>query len=545
MRIANKITILILFFWCILAVNTFIALKQINRVEVELKNVAGNVIQLNEVITTIAQLQLEKTILIERVLNISEEIGFQDVSPSRQQHLMDYANITKKGFDQLAQQGAMEIIHGKEIIQKNLSRRNPGEVKDKWHQTNEKLLQIEQSHIRYDGLVDKIFGLINAGQYELSLEDIKRIQIGHRTLSKNLHDLLDEVQGFVRVSIEYVSYYEKVSRRMLWMSLVLSIVGGLIIALSIIKRISEPLRELGEAATRIGDGQYIVHLDGSSRDEIGDVSKAFTLMSKKLMEAKLELEKKNQELSISLDITNSQKRDLQKINHELDRFVYTVSHDIRAPLTGIMGYSAYLEEKIGAQLDERQKRSLMGIKRGTERLNAMINDLLELTRISRINNPYEETDMNAVMQDICDRLEYRIKEAKVELIVPESLPTIICDRIKMSEVFLNLINNAIKFSSKNNMAQARVEMGYVDTADAHEFFVKDNGIGIALENHAKVFEIFQRLDTTNEYEGTGAGLSIVKSVVDDHGGKIWIESDLGQGATFFLTIPKGLKIKQS
>jgi light-regulated signal transduction histidine kinase (bacteriophytochrome) len=132
----------------------------------------------------------------------------------------------------------------------------------------------------------------------------------------------------------------------------------------------------------------------------------------------------------------------------------------------------------------------------------------------------------------------------VDLIIQPDMPVIKCDRIKMSEVFLNLVNIAIKFSSKNKKENPKVEIGYVDEGEFHKFYVKDNGIGIDPQYHQQIFGIFKRLHTAKEYEGTGAGLSIVKRVIDDHGGKIWIESELGKGATFYFTIPKALKTKK-
>jgi two-component system CheB/CheR fusion protein len=124
------------------------------------------------------------------------------------------------------------------------------------------------------------------------------------------------------------------------------------------------------------------------------------------------------------------------------------------------------------------------------------------------------------------------------------MPAVYCDRIKISAVFLNLVNNAVKFSSKNNKARPRVDVGYAAESEFHKFYVKDNGIGIDPKYHNQIFDIFKRLHSAEEYDGTGAGLSIVKRVIDDHNGKIWIESEAGKGATFCFTIPKELKKKK-
>jgi len=168
----------------------------------------------------------------------------------------------------------------------------------------------------------------------------------------------------------------------------------------------------------------------------------------------------------------------------------------------------------------------------------LIDDLLTLSRISRIKNPYEDVDMNELISSVISRIEFDLKQYKVELTVPGKIPLVRCDRIKMQEVFFNLISNAVKFSSKNKGIGPKVEVGYNDKNQAYEFYVKDNGIGIDKKYHNEIFGIFKRLHTQEEYEGTGAGLSIVKRIIDDHKGQIWLDSQPGKGTTFYFTIPK-------
>ena len=155
--------------------------------------------------------------------------------------------------------------------------------------------------------------------------------------------------------------------------------------------------------------------------------------------------------------------------------------------------------------------------------------------------------MNVLIASVLKRIEFDIKDNNVDLKIQAGIPMVRCDRIKISEVILNLINNAIKFSSKNEKESPRVEVGYEDKGNFHKFYVRDNGIGIDPKYHNQVFGIFKRLHTAKEFEGTGAGLSIVKRVIDDHKGKLWIESEAGKGATFLFTIPKeidGVKNKK-
>jgi len=309
--------------------------------------------------------------------------------------------------------------------------------------------------------------------------------------------------------------------------LVLVVIMAVVIAHSV----SSPVKELTQVSGTIAGGDLQARAKVAASDEIGELARSFNDMTDKLVEAKANVEE--------------QKRLLEKANKELDSFVYTVSHDLRAPLRGVTSFANFLEEDYRSKFDEEGKNYLKEIKEGTLRMSNLIEDLLKLSRISRIKNPYEDVSIVELVNSVVKRIEFDVKQNKVDLIIQPNLPVITCDRIKISEVFLNLINNAIKFSSKNEKVRPRVEVGYADDTEFHKFYVKDNGIGIDPKFHNQIFGIFKRLHASKEYEGTGAGLSIVKRVVDDHGGRVWIESELGKGAAFNFTIPKGLKNEKS
>ena len=236
-----------------------------------------------------------------------------------------------------------------------------------------------------------------------------------------------------------------------------------------------------------------------------------------------------------------EKKNLEKVNLELDSFVYTASHDLRAPLRGISSYATFLEEDYNDKFDEKGKDYLNGIRKAAGRMDELIEGLLTLSRLSRIKNPYEEVNFKDLLDSILQRIEFDIRELKVDLRIQTNLPTITCDRIKIGEVLLNLVNNAVKFSSKNNKERPRVEIGYHDKKKAHEFYVKDNGIGIDPQYHQRIFGLFEHLHLADQFEGVGLGLNIVKRVIEDQGGKVWVESALGKGATFYFTIPRSLK----
>ncbi len=304
-----------------------------------------------------------------------------------------------------------------------------------------------------------------------------------------------------------------------------------ILAILIARSVSRPIKALTRVSKRIASGELSARAESETEDEIGELAQSFNQMTDSLVEAKAHVEQKKAEVE-------EQKRLLEEANKELDGFVYTVSHDLRAPLRGIDGFSEILQQDYANKLDNEGRDSIARIRSGAKRMSQLIDDLLTLSRISRIKNPFEDVDMYELVNSIIARIEFDIKQHKVELKIAEDLPVVWCDKIKMGEVFFNLINNAIKFSSKNKDRNPYVEVGCNERGAAYEFYVKDNGIGIDSKHHQEIFGIFKRLHRQEEYEGTGAGLSIVKKVIDDHQGSIWIDSQLGKGAAFYFTIPK-------
>lgn len=311
----------------------------------------------------------------------------------------------------------------------------------------------------------------------------------------------------------------------------------IVMAILIARSMSKPIKELTRVSGAISLGDFSARAQVSTSDEIGALAHSFNEMTDKLVAAKANVEAKKAELE-------EQHKLLEEANRELDSFTHTVSHDLQAPLRGVASFAAFLEEDYKDKLDKEAQEYLKEIREGTTRMSNLIKDLLALSRIARIKNPFEEVDIGELVETVRKRIEYDIKKHKADLKIPKNLPTIVCDRIKLAEVFLNLINNAIKFSSKQEKPPI-VEVSYYDEDQFHKFSVKDNGIGIDPKYHDQIFGIFKRLHTADEFEGSGAGLGIVKKVIDDHKGKVWIESEVGKGTTFFFTIPKGLKVNET
>ena len=234
---------------------------------------------------------------------------------------------------------------------------------------------------------------------------------------------------------------------------------------------------------------------------------------------------------------------LERTNFELDNFVSAASHDLRSPLHSICSYSGLLMKDYSDKLDQQGNAFLTKIVNSSKRMDALISDLLKLTKISRILNPYEEVAMDQVIGSVQSMLEFEIKNSNVDLKIQKNIPVIFCDRIKMVEVFQNLLQNAIKFSSKQEGNKPEVEIGYADKNEFHEFYVKDNGIGIESKYQKRIFNIFERLHPCKDYAGSGIGLTLVEKIISEHGGQVWVESELGKGATFHFTIPKSQELR--
>ena len=276
------------------------------------------------------------------------------------------------------------------------------------------------------------------------------------------------------------------------------------------------------------------------RDEDGEP--LFTAATAIDITEKLDAEAEMEKMLFSLAQKN---KELEEVNKELNNFTHVASHDLRNPIAIIQSFAMLIDEHYGKDLPEKVMDYVIRINRAAGRMDELVDNLLTLSRISRIKNPFEEVNIQEIVDSVVERLEDVINQYKVDFKITSKLPTLTCDKIKLGEVFLNLIENAVKYSSKNIEINkpVKVELGCTDGKSEYKFYVKDNGVGIPEEYHKHIFESFTRLYSNSEYPGTGLGLSIVQKVIDDHGGKIWVESEEGEGATFFFTISKGISKK--
>jgi len=253
-------------------------------------------------------------------------------------------------------------------------------------------------------------------------------------------------------------------------------------------------------------------------------------------------------------IINEHTKDLQKANEmlfrsnkELDDFAYIVSHDLKEPLRGIYNYSGFIMEDYFDKLDEDGKSKLETLERLSKRMESLINTILYYARLGRSESKMEPVDLNQVLADTLENMQSLLKESNVDVRMPKNFPSVHGDETRIGEVFQNLIANAVKYNDKPDKW---VEIGCssidcltdenennTNQAPSYVFYVKDNGIGILEKHFESLFRIFKRLNGKNKFsDGTGAGTTIVKKIIEQHNGRIWLESKVGEGTTFYFTL---------
>lgn len=325
----------------------------------------------------------------------------------------------------------------------------------------------------------------------------------------------------------------------------ISLLAAYLLATILQRRISDPILALAETATAISTRQdYAVRAPKLGTDELGILTDAFNLMLSQIEEQRGELrryateleqrvEARTHELAERNEALRKNAAELTAANAELDAFAYSVSHDLRAPLRSIDGFSQVLLEDYGAQLDDAGKDSLQRVRAASQRMGSLIDDLLKLARVTRAEVRTEQVDLSALAQEIVAELEQAAADRKVEFAIAPGL-TARGDARLLRVALDNLLRNGWKYTAKT--AAPRVEFGVKSENGERVFLVRDNGAGFDMKYSDKLFGVFQRLHTAAEFEGTGVGLATVRRIITRLGGRIWAEGAVDRGATFYFTL---------
>jgi len=251
-------------------------------------------------------------------------------------------------------------------------------------------------------------------------------------------------------------------------------------------------------------------------------------------QAKEQLEAANMELETTNKELEAVNKELEAANKELEAFSYSVSHDLRAPLRAIDGFSRILMEDHAPQLAPEALRYLQLVRDNTKQMGNLVDDLLAFSRLSRQPLRKQSVKTTALIRQVLDEIRAETDGRQVEFKVAE-MSECQADPNLLKQVWINLLSNALKYTRKREAA--RIEIGWKKENDEQVFFVKDNGVGFDMKYTHKLFGIFQRLHRSEDYEGTGVGLAIVQRIVHRHGGRVWAEAQVDNGATFYFSLP--------
>ena len=309
---------------------------------------------------------------------------------------------------------------------------------------------------------------------------------------------------------------ERQFRRSVWVAVQLLALSAVVVALlghALGSRLTRPLGELTRGVQQVARGHYDQRLDIRTGDELQLVAEAFNDMAERLRQTIGEMESRNE---------------------ELERFSYTVSHDLRTPLVTVSGFLGLLDTDLREGRTEHALEDIARIRRAAETMDRLLRELLDLSRVGRVTSPPQDVPLRALADEAQQSVAGRLTAARAEFRVEPELPVLWGDRARLQEVVRNLVDNAAKFMGPQ--PQPQIVIGARPGPRGPVWFVRDNGIGIEPKHHQRVFGLFERLDTA--VDGTGIGLALVKRIIEVHGGQVWVESEgRGRGTTICVSLP--------
>lgn len=363
----------------------------------------------------------------------------------------------------------------------------------------------------------------------------------------------DSTWGLV-VKVDREEMLGPTRQRLFYASIVslLGVLSAAIMAALIAGRIARPIQELRLVAREVEAGNLDARAPVTGSDEVGDLAVTFNSMIEEIQHWQGDLEELvkirtsrltelNEELKAEISERKRAERERERLieelegkNAELERFTYTVSHDLSSPLITIKTFTGFVEEAFREGSTEEVASDLERIKRAAEKMGQLLEELLELSRIGRLVNPPSRMSMTQIAEEALELLAGAVAQRGADVSIAPDMPEVHGDRARLLEVFQNLTENALKFT--RDQPHPKIEIGAADAGGGPAFFVRDNGQGIDPVYQERIFRLFDKLDQTSE--GTGIGLAIVKRIVEVHGGRIWVESQgKGQGSTFWFTLP--------
>lgn len=385
-------------------------------------------------------------------------------------------------------------------------------------------------------------------------EDIRKLEINIDEIERNVIDASNFLQS------EKYKSYSTLRFALLIMMIILVLVAGISLIITN-ETIVTPVKQVSEVLKIMGKGEIVKFEENTYRkDEIGDMiesAKNLSLGMKNKAEVAFQIGKGNYEIEVPLQGSNDKlgrallemrnnllqsketesknllelelyTKNLEKRNKELDQFAYITSHDLKSPLRGINNLAEWIEEDMNDTMSDESKKYFVMLRGRVHRMEALINSLLKYSRAGKVSTEIDKININTVVTDVLKRLAPSNKYA---IYFDNSFPEIMANYQDIDDIFYELISNAIKY---NNNSNPIINITYKTENKYYVFCIADNGTGISKEYHQKIFTIFQTLETRDKVESVGAGLAIVKKIVEENGGAIWVDSDEGKGAKFYF-----------
>ena len=357
-----------------------------------------------------------------------------------------------------------------------------------------------------------------------SKSDKKHELIGHYLFIYN--DIINnsEVVGTVCLQLELTEMEDVINEKfeITAIVLILGIILSFIIALIVQRSIASPLLQLVNIMQKVKEtGTYKSRAIINGKDEINTLSMVFNDMLEQIEKRELRIKERSAELEV--------------VNKEMESFSYSVSHDLRAPIRAINGFAAIVEKRYNEKFDEDGKELLKIIINEALRMGQLIDDLLAFSRLGKKEVQKVLVDMTALANEVVRESVKLGEEKSSAQIKINELPKAYCDRVLIGQVLINLVSNALKYS--HTQPNPVIEIGAYEEDNSIVYFVKDNGVGFDMQYYNKLFGVFQRLHGKEEFAGTGIGLAIVQRIIIRHGGRVWAEGKVKEGATFYFSIP--------
>jgi two-component system, sensor histidine kinase len=383
-----------------------------------------------------------------------------------------------------------------------------------------------------DGLIATMIERAEALRRGSATDRLSAAQVGAllaevEALDKRLTVLEDEFSFTLGAAARWA---KRVLATTMLVAALIFVATGVCMGLLFSKHLRQELFALTDGAIRVSRGDLEHRIPVVSDDEVGMLTRTFNRMTDELATSRAEIEQLNADLERRVIERTAQ---LEAANKELEAFSYSVSHDLRAPLRGIDGFSQALLEEYGGHLDETGQRYLARVRAGSRHMAQLIDDLLSLSRVTRSEIRHVRVDLSALARALAVELQRTQPDRPVTFEIEPGL-TVHGDPGLLRVAMENLLGNSWKFTRKH--PEARIEVRSTDHDGQRTFFVRDDGAGFDMAYADKLFHPFQRLHSAEEFEGTGIGLATVQRIVHRHGGRVWGEGALEKGATFYFTL---------